>query len=109
MGPASRAYIRRRRHSLLPGSTARRFSLAGSAALFSVVLAGCSAASNDAASPPPPAAQSAAAALGERIFHDPALSASGRQSCAGKYDAFLAGRAQFSAQVLHGLADGFEP
>jgi len=36
---------------------------------------------------PAPVGLSAAAALGEKIFHDPSLSASGRQSCASCHDA----------------------
>jgi cytochrome c peroxidase len=67
--------------------SARRVSVARSAILFAVVaLVGCSTSSND----PDPSlenpALSVAAALGERIFHDPTLSASGRQSCASCHD-----------------------
>jgi len=51
-----------------------------------LVLAGCSTSSGDASTPLAPAALSAAAALGEHIFHDPALSASGRMSCATCHD-----------------------
>lgn len=35
----------------------------------------------------PPATQSAQAQLGRQIFHDPSLSASGKQSCASCHDA----------------------
>jgi cytochrome c peroxidase len=62
-------------------------SLARSAVLFAVVVTGCSTSSNDTDPPSPAAALSAAAALGERIFHDATLSASGRQSCASCHDA----------------------
>jgi cytochrome c peroxidase len=42
------------------------------------------------ANAPGPVELSAAAALGEKIFHDPSLSASGRQSCASCHDAAFA-------------------
>jgi len=76
----------RRRRSLITRHRERRSSLACSAVLFAVVLAGCSTSSSDADPPSPPATQSAAAALGEHIFHDSTLSASGRQSCASCHD-----------------------
>jgi cytochrome c peroxidase len=88
------ALIGPRFRPFLSDHTALRSSLARSAALFTVVLAGCSTSSNDADLPLSPAALGAAAALGERIFHDPTLSASGRQSCASCHNpasAFAAG------------------
>ncbi|HVY65522.1 MAG TPA: cytochrome c peroxidase [Gammaproteobacteria bacterium] len=53
-------------------------------AVLSWALLSCSASPGSGPSFPPPAAQtlSAAATLGERIFHDESLSASGRMSCA---------------------------
>src|SRR5262249_40956907 len=49
-------------------------------------LSGCSTSSGAADPSPEPAALSAAAALGERIFHDATLSASGQMSCASCHD-----------------------
>jgi cytochrome c peroxidase len=52
-------------------------------AASSLSLLGCSVAPGDGSVPPPlPAQLSSVAALGERIFHDESLSASGRMSCA---------------------------
>lgn len=54
------------------------------------LLAGCGGGGGDAAATagvPEPAALSAQAALGEKIFNDASLSASGRQSCASCHDA----------------------
>ena len=79
------AFIGRHR-PLVTGHTALRSSVPCSAVLFALVLAGCSTSSNDADTPAAPATQSAAAVLGERIFHDETLSASGRQSCASCHD-----------------------
>jgi len=76
-----------RRARPAPAGPAPRAERVRSAAVLTLLLAGCSASSNDSAVPSPPAAQlSAAAALGERIFHDATLSASGRLSCAGCHD-----------------------
>jgi cytochrome c peroxidase len=77
IGPRPRPLLDRR---------ASRFILAGSAALLTVVLTACSTSSNDADPAPAPGAETTAAALGERIFHDPTLSASGRVSCATCHD-----------------------
>jgi cytochrome c peroxidase len=54
--------------------------------LGAALLGACSTSSNDAGLPPSPAALSAAASLGEGIFHDASLSASGRLSCASCHD-----------------------
>jgi cytochrome c peroxidase len=56
------------------------------ALLPAVALAACSTSSGDAGFPPAPTTLSAAATLGERIFHDPTLSASGQLSCATCHD-----------------------
>ena len=51
-------------------------------------LQGCGGGGSASSEAPPATAKlSAAAALGEKIFHDPSLSASGRQSCASCHDA----------------------
>jgi cytochrome c peroxidase len=65
-----------------------RSSLAlGAWVASAAVLAACSTSSNDPGPPSAPAELSAAAALGERIFHDATLSASGQLSCASCHDA----------------------
>jgi len=66
------------------GSAGRRGALTLCALL--PLLAACSTSSGDPGVRPAPASLSAAAELGERIFHDPALSASGRMSCATCHD-----------------------
>jgi len=73
-----------RYHGLADDHTGHRSTLVPSAAALLIVLAGCSTSSNDPA--PAPTELSAAAALGERIFHDPTLSASGRLACASCHD-----------------------
>jgi cytochrome c peroxidase len=81
MDTDSCTYVGRPPH--LTHQVARRCSVARSAILFAVVVAGCSTSSNDPSPSLAPTTLSAAAAVGERVFHDTTLSASGRQSCAG--------------------------
>ena len=71
-------------HSLAPVSLDRRSVQPLLALLPLLVLAACSTSSGDAGAPPAPL--SAAAELGERIFHDSELSATGRVSCASCHD-----------------------
>ena len=56
-------------------------------------------------SAPEPVELSAAAALGEKIFHDPSLSASGRQSCASCHDAAFGHSPPNSLAAQFGGAD----
>jgi cytochrome c peroxidase len=65
-----------------PPSSSRASAIAVSLAAF--VLSGCSASSSGSLAPP--AALTSAAELGERIFHDANLSASGSLSCASCHD-----------------------
>jgi cytochrome c peroxidase len=65
-----------------------RAACASAAALLLAACGGGGTASSESA--PEPVELSAAAALGEKIFHDPSLSASGQQSCASCHDAAFA-------------------
>ncbi len=66
-------------------NTIARVGWSGIAALCALALAACGGGGSSAEDPPvtgAPASLSATAQLGARIFNDPSLSASGRQSCA---------------------------
>ncbi len=63
-----------------------RWASAISASLAAVVLSGCPASSGGGGDPPSPAPLTPAAELGELIFHDVSLSASGSLSCASCHD-----------------------
>jgi cytochrome c peroxidase len=73
------------------------------AALLVAACGGGGTASSESA--PEPAELSTAAALGEKIFHDPSLSASGRQSCASCHDAAFAHSPSNSLAAQLGGAD----
>jgi cytochrome c peroxidase len=87
------ANVGRRTRPLRSLPVTRRSRLARPAVLLAAILAGCSTSGSDADPPLEAPALSAAAALGEHIFHDPMLSASGRQSrpsCHDSASAFAA-------------------
>jgi cytochrome c peroxidase len=64
----------------------RRWRPAGAMAAATLMAACGGGGTSSPASAPEPATLSATAALGEKIFHDASLSASGRQSCASCHD-----------------------
>lgn len=66
----------------MPGSPARRAAFCLQAVLASLAVTACGGGGGQGDTPP----MSAQAVLGERIFHDATLSASGRQSCASCHD-----------------------
>jgi cytochrome c peroxidase len=81
-GVADDLQAARRRASTLRGSPPTLlFSLA-----VAVALVGCGDGSSSDNSAPRESELSAAARLGEKIFNDPGLSASGRMSCASRHD-----------------------
>lgn len=77
------------RHSRRAGQSGRCLRTLGMLA-FIVSLAGCGGGGGDAPSPGGPATLSPVAELGQKIFNDVSLSASGRQSCASCHDAATA-------------------
>jgi cytochrome c peroxidase len=70
-----------------------------------LLVAACGGGTASSESAPEPAELSTAAALGEKIFNDPSLSASGRQSCASCHDAAFAHSPSNSLAAQLGGAD----
>ena len=67
-----------------PADTLARLARHGAAAALAVALVACGGGTGDDGASP--AASNPVAALGDRIFHDASLSASGRMSCASCHD-----------------------
>lgn len=80
----------------------------GACALLLLVTA-CGGGGNSASSPAAPLTLSAAASLGEKIFKDTSLSASGRMSCATCHDPAFGHASPFSKAVAFGGANLDQP